>query len=429
MMVKNQTARKILVLILMIIVMLVFSPFIKSCRQELSFGDLIVCGEVDGVTFKPAGTKDSFYIDENEIFAVIEVSGASARDEWKFVWINEDTGKIIAESDGKYSDGDSAHVEGHLSNCLTPADKAGIIGEPGNYSVNFYHNGGLISSAYFTIEPPVPEITRVVLSSEIDGKGQPVDITRIFYPDDVIYTLVELDYQIAGETIGVKWYKGEDELLGEEEVNIEKNYYLPGFIVFEMIDDEPWPVTDYHVDVYRNGLIEDEYIFEVVKREIPDATFCDNNIYRKEDYKFFILYPDSWIYEEGEDNRGLEVNFMPSLEDVDNPVEIKVMVLKEGYYPSGDQYSDFSESILTEVVDTDDGMEIKSGEHTGEINGAICRRINYSYTKEDNSGWDVELIFMEKNNMLYLAIKISDIYYREFAGSLYETMLDSISFD
>lgn len=407
----------------------VTAPFINSCRHELIFGELVVCGEVNETTFKPAGIEENFGIDEPEVFAVIEVSGVRGGDGWKFAWINEDTGEVIAESSNKYSDSGSSYVEGYLSNRLTPAEETGVIGEPGSYSVNFYHNDSLISSACFTIEQPMAEITEVLLSSEINGDSKPADSAKVFYPEDAIYTLVELDFQIEGETVGVKWYKDEDELLGEEEVDIKEDYYLPGFIVFEMVDDEPWPVGDYHADVYHNGIMVEECDFEILKSEIPDAAFNENNIYEKEDYKFSIVYPDGWVYEEMESSRGLDINFAPSFEDTDIPVEIKVMVLKEGYYPSPEEYLNFSENILAEVIDADDSMEIESGEHKREIDGVECSCIDYSYTKKDNGGWDVELIFIEKGDMLYLVMKISDIYYREFAYSLFEDMLDLISFD
>ena len=409
--------------------MVLFTALIGSCREELSFGDLIICGEIDEISFAPTGAKESFDIDEDGIFAVIEVKGAMASDEWKFVWINENTGRIVAESFDKYSDNNNTSIEGYLSNCLTPSEEAGIIGEPGSYSVNFYHNGSLISSAFFDVETPVPEVSGVVLSREINDSGQPVDVTKIFYPDDIVYTLVEMDYQIAGETLNIKWYKGEGELLGEKEVKIESNYYLPGFIVFEMVNDGLWPVGDYRTDIYHNGIIEGGYAFEVVREKFPDATFSDNNLYGKEDYRFSINYPDGWTYEDGESDRGLEVNIIPRLEDIDKSVEIKILALKESYAPSEEDYSDFSRGLLREVFDDDDGTEIKNGESEEEISGVTGKSINYSYTKEDDSGWDVDFIFIEENGMLYLIIKISDVYYRDFADSLFETMLGTILFD
>jgi len=428
-MIKNQNIKKIIAPFFIVAAMVAFIALSSSCREELSFGDLVVCREVDEVTFAPVEAKDSFEINEDGIFAVIEVKGARASDEWGFVWINEDTGRIVAKSYKKYSDNNDKSIEGYLSNCLTPSEEAGIIGEPGSYSVNFYHNGDLISSECFNIEKPVPEVTKVVLSGEIDDEGQPIGDMELFYPDDAIYALVEMDYQIAGETLNVKWYKGEDELLGEKEIEIENNYFMPGFVVFEMVNDAPWPVGDYRVDIYHNGVLNGGYAFEVVREKFPDATFDENNIYEKEDYKISVLYPDGWVYEEGESDRGLEVDIIPQLEDIGKSVEIKIMVLKENYYPLEEDYSDFSKDLLEEVFNYDDGTEIKNLESEKDVSGITGKYINYYYTKENNEGWIVDFIFIEKNNMLYLIVKISDVYYMDFADSLFETMVGSISFD
>jgi len=179
------------------------------------------------------------------------------------------------------------------------------------------------------------------------------------------------------------------------------------------------PTDDLVVNVY--------YEFNVVgTHELnSDQSF----VYEKEDYKISILYPDGWTYKDGESDRGLEVNIIPRLEDIDKSVEIKILVLKESYSPSEKDYSDFSKDLLREVFDDDDGADIKNGESEEEISGVTGKRINYSYTKEDDSGWDVDFIFIEENDTLYLIIKISDVYYRGFTDSLFETMLGSISFD
>ncbi|MBA7585588.1 hypothetical protein ES708_27573 [subsurface metagenome] len=274
---KNQVIIKILAAIIITAFILLFAPIVSSCTHKLSFGDLTICGEIDMVTFAPVEVKNNFDIDVQKIFAVIEVSGARAQDVCKFVWINENTGKIIAESTNKYSKEGSGYIEGYLSNCLTAGKEEDIIGEPGNYRADFYHNGQLISSAGFIIESPELEITGVVLSSEIDEDSQPIAATESFYPDDIIYTLLRLNCKIEGETVGVKWYRGEDELLGEKESTIDKNYYLPDYIIFKITNDELWPVDSYRIEVFRNGLMDSEYHYEVVEGKVPDATFSPDN--------------------------------------------------------------------------------------------------------------------------------------------------------
>ena len=424
---KNQIIIKILAAIIITAFILLFAPIVSSCTHKLSFGDLTICGEIDMVTFAPVEVKNNFDIDVQKIFAVIYVSGARAQDVWKFVWINENTGKIIAESTNKYSKEDKGYIEGYLSNCLTPGKEEGIIGEPGNYRVDFYHNNQLISSAGFIIESPTMEITEVILSREIDEAGQPLSATESFYPDDAIYTLVGLNCQISGETVGVKWYKGEDELLGEKEFNIVENYYLSDYIIFKITNDELWPISDYKIEVDHNRLLEGKYYFKVVKKDIPDATFNKNNIYIKEEYKFSICYPDDWNCGDDESEAGLEVDFIPGSDNIN--VIIRMRVLKEGHFPSEENYSDFSNQLLNDLVASNDTPEVEKSESTGEIGDVTYRQINYHYPGEDKDGWDVDLIFINRSNMLYLFLKVSDIYYKRFADKVYKNMLDSLSFD
>jgi len=425
---KNQVIIKILSAIIITAFILSFASIVSSCTHKLSFGDLTICGEIDMVTFAPVEVKNNFDIDVQKIFAVIEVSGARVQDVWKFVWINENTKKIIAESTNKYSKEGNGYIEGYLSNCLTAGKEEDIIGEPGNYRADFYHNSQLISSAGFIIESPTMKITGVILSGEIDEDRQSVAATESFYPDDAIYTLVWLNCQIEGETVGIKLYRGEDELLYDEEFTVDEDYYLPDYIVFEITNDELWPVDNYRVEVFHNGLLEGKYYFKVIKKDIPDATFNKNYIYENEEYKFSICLPDDWNCEKDEsDAAGLEVNFVPGSDNI--KVIIHMRVLKEGHYPSREEYSDFSNKVLREVVDLNDNVEVKSEESTEEIDGITYRQINYHYPGEDKDGCDVDMIFINRNNMLYLFIKVSGIYYKEFSDKLYKSMLTSLSFD
>src|SRR4030043_575202 len=338
---KNRILLKILAYLLVFFILLLPVFICSSCIHKLSFGELTVCGEINMITFAPVEIKNSFDIDAAKILAVIEVSGIKARDSWKFVWTNEDTGEVIAESADKFSKDSRGYLEGYLSYCLTPDDEAGIIGKPGNYRVDFYHNRQLISSANFIIEVSAMEITGVILSRGIDESNKPTGITESFYPDDVIYTTVGLSCRISGETIGVKWYKGKDELLGGKELNIDKNYYLPDYIKFAITNEEPWPVGDYKIEVYKNEILEGTYYFKVVKKDIPDATFSKNNKYEKKDYKFSISYPVHWNAKVLEINEDRAVSLKPLSENINTAVHIRV--LKKGHFPPGEKYSQFSD--------------------------------------------------------------------------------------
>lgn len=416
---------KIKVSVIIIFVLSCIIP-VSSCALNPDFGDLIICSEIDPVTFSPLDTKNNFDIGVQKIFASIDVSGIRAEDIWKFIWVNEDSEEVIAQPTGRYSSENSGYVSGYLSNYVTPGKEGGIIGEPGNYRVEFYHNDRLINSANFIIEYPEMELIDVVLSSEIDEAGQPAAVKESFYPGDIIYTCLKLNCQIKGETVGVRWYLGYDELLGEKEITIDKDYFLPRCVNFKIANDELWPVGDYRIEVFGSSLMDREYYYEIKEEEIPEATFNSRNIYENESYGFSILGPDGWGLEDNESNKGLEIKFIPDSKKIN--VVINMRVLKKGYAPSEDQYSDFAEELLKEIVESGEDSDAEKTENTGEVNGIIYKQINYINPGEDNDSWDSSIIFVNQNNMLYLLIKVSDIYYRTFADNVLESMLKSLSF-
>lgn len=425
--IKNQITVKILVFVIISSVIMTSAAVFSSCKPELSFGDLALCLEVDKETFAPAGIKDSFETGVEKIYAVIEASGVKAEDVWKFTWKNIDNEEVIADSEGSYSEDDGGYMEGYLSNCVIPAEEEGIIGEPGNYRVDFYHNGQLISSADFVIEVPGLEIIEVALSKEIDDQGKPVEVFNRFYPDDIINASVKLNYKKKDDSISVKWYKGEEELLGEEQFTIEDDYYLEGYVVFVISNDEPWPLGDYNLEVFHNSLLDGSYTFEIVRKEMPDAGFDRNEVYKSEDYKFSISYPDGWNYEEEDIENGLEVVFVPEPDYID--VRMKMRVLEKGYFPGKEEYSDFADNIVQDIIVLSDDVEVSKTESTGDVSDATYSRINYSYPGENENGWDIDLIFINKTGMLYLFLKISDTYYKGFADKAYGNMLDSLLFN
>jgi hypothetical protein len=427
---KNQNAVKTLMIIITASVVMTFAFLIPSCRPELKFDELVVCLEVDADTFAPVGIKDSFDTGVGKIFAVVDASGVKAEDLWKFIWRNRDTEEVIADSTGNYSENESGYMEGYLSNYIVPGEEGGIIGEPGNYSVDFYHNGQLINSADFVIEPPELEIIEVILSNEVDDLGKPENVSDKFYPDDIINASVKLNCKKKDESISVKWYQGENGLLGEEQFIIEDDYYLESYIVFVITNDEPWPIGDYRLEVFYNGSLDGSYAFEIVRREMPDAAYDQNKIYQSEDYKFSINYPDGWSYKEEENDTGIEVDFIPDPDYID--VIISMRVLKKGYFPGKEEYSDLADEMVEDidvVISNDEDIEVQKTEGTGEIGDIIYSKINYSYPGEGEDGWDIDFIFISRTNMLYLFKKISGVYYKEFTDKVCTNMLESLQLE
>ena len=72
------------IFIALVICCVILSTLIISCAPEQVFSELIICREVDDITFKPIDACDSFDIKVDEVFAAVKVSGVKAEDKWRF---------------------------------------------------------------------------------------------------------------------------------------------------------------------------------------------------------------------------------------------------------------------------------------------------------------------------------------------------------
>ena len=416
------------VLLLLFILLIVFSG-VSSCAPELIFGALVVCEEIDGETSAPLVVKDEFKINTEKIFVTIEVSGARADDSWRFTWINIETGQVLADAANVYSSENTGYIQGYLSNHIIPGGYGPMIGEPGKYRVDFYHNNTLERSAGFIIETPEAEIIEVILAGEINENGEPAGPTDKFYPDDTIYTVIRLNYRLKGDKLSVKWYSEEELLLGQSKHEVEEDSLVPGNIVFEVVTDgeTPWPYDKYKVEIYHRDTLFESYYYEVVPEPIPDHAFSEDNIYENQDYSFSISFPDGWSPEEEEDETGLEVNFIPLTEEMN--VAMNLLVLKEGYYPSEDEYGDFADEVISGITISQDPEDMEKTESDISFDDASYREIEFLSADDEENGLKIALSFIEHDKKLYLFIKVTDLYYLEFAEKVYQDMLESLSFD
>ena len=421
-------SNKALILFLLFVLLAVFSVF-SSCAPELVFGDLVVCEEIDSETSAPLVIKDEFKISTEKIFVTVEVSGARADDTWRFTWINIETGEVLADAANIYSSGNTGHVQGHLSNHIIPGGSGPMIGKPGRYRVDFYHNNDLKDSAEFIIETPVADIIEVVLAGGINEDGEPVGSKDKFYPEDRIFIAVKLDHRLKGDELSVKWYSEEEVFLGEMRNVMEKDIFTSGYIAFEAVnaDEIPWPYDRYKVEVYHRGTLFGSYYYEVIPEPVPDHSFSNDNIYENQDYSFSISFPDGWSPEEEEDGAGLEVNFIPLAEEIN--VVMNILVFKEGYYPSEDEYSDFADEAISWIAASEDPEEMEKTESDSSLGDISYRKIEFLNAADEENGLKIAMSFIEHGKKLYLFIKVTDLYYLEFAENVYQDMLESLSFD
>jgi hypothetical protein len=386
-----------------------------------------VCGDIDPQTFEPVDLKDEYEIHSSQIAAAIKVSGVKGEDRWRFTWINSDTGEVIADSTNTYSKNNAAFVEGYLSNRLLPAEGAPVIAEPGNYIISYYHNGELKAEAGFTIKQPSPKIKEIGMYKSLDENGDPETESQVFYQSDDVYAAIRLDYKLSGEKYGIKWYKG-DVLLGEEEYTIKENSYVPGYIIFQLINESQaaFPIESYRLEIISSGRVIEENIFEVIPEEYSDSIFEGGQAYVNEEFGFEITHPDDWLIEEEEIEAGIKTGFTP--DDSIKQIIIDMWVLKKDYSPEPADYSSFADQLLAEQKEQDQDGDIEKTESSGTAGDIELFEIRYDNIDEAGRGWSTTFSFFKKDSLLFLFMRLTDPSYIDYSEKVVDYMIGSISF-
>jgi hypothetical protein len=334
---------------------------------------------------------------------------------------------VIADSTNIYSTNNAAFVEGYLSNRQLPAEGAPIIAEPGNYSVSYYHNGEFKTESGFIIKKPSPKIKEVGMYKGLDEAGGPVTESQVFYQSDEIYAAIKLDYKLSGEKFGIKWYQGEV-LLGEEEYTITENIYIPGYIIFQLINENQaaFPVESYSLEIISSDKIVEEYIFEVIPEEYSKSIFSGNQVYMNEEFDFEIGYPDSWFIEEEEIEAGIKTGFTP--DDRIKQIIINMWVLKKDYSPEPEEYSSFADLLLAEQKGQDQEGRIEKTESSGNAGDIELFEVRYDNIDEAGGGWSMTFSFFKKDSSLFLFMRLTDPTYIDYGEKVVDYMINSISF-
>jgi len=392
---------------------------VLSCAPEPAFEELIVCEEIDSKTFAPVAQKDEFDVGVKVIYAVTKVSGVRASDSWRYIWKNIDSGEIISDLTGKYSSKETGYLEGYFSSCIHLREGGYIIAEPGDYRVAFYHNDELKGSAVFKIKVPETKIIEVILANEVSEEMEPARTANQFNHLDVIYACVKLNYLIEGNTLDSKWYFEEDRLINENRYDISENYYEPGYVTFNIFNEDPWPPGNYSVEIYLNKALHGKYDFEVIKAEV-----VFENIYENDEYMFSMHYPDDWEYEEAEIDDGVRVDFLPPREEIN--IIISVMLLDEKY--SGNQILKLADKISDEASSSNNWKQVDKVEKNKQLGEISYNEVSYKYTDNKEDGWVMTLSFITQNNKLYLFMGLTDAESEDLAEEIYYGMLDTLTF-
>jgi hypothetical protein len=426
--------KRILILPLVFLFIISTIPLVTSCVPELTFGDLLFCESIGSVTGEPIDAKDEFEVDAEKLYAVIKVSGVKGEDNYRFALKNKDTGETIQDITEQYSRKDKGFLEMYVYLESEDLEEGQIILEPGEYTVEFYHNGELIEDAEFEINKPEAKILEVTLASEIDEEYGPANPTDVFGPTDTFYACVKLDYHVAGDSLAAKWYFGENDLIDDISLDLEE-YYLPGYTTFEMPGDAayPWPAGEYKVEIYFNGELYGTYDFEVEGGETAegtaDVTFYMGNVYTSESFGFSIKYPDNWVYVESEEAGAVvSVLFTP---DKDLPVMFEVLMIEEGFFDPN-MLSEQADVIVTELVKEitsgSDSDQTKVSEDSGVLFGYPYEEYIYRFTDADGIEYQLDNTMILKDKDLFMFIGVSTVDYSDTAVNIYIESLSSVSF-
>ena len=425
----QQSRKKIFqgIIIFVSLVLLTVPISLLSCTPEQVIGRLLICSDIDDQTFEPSGIGDEYNIDSKQIFAAIKVAGIRGSDEWRFVWENADTGEVIADSTNIYSPDRSSFIEGYLSNKLMPGEDGSMIAEPGNYIVNYYHNDKLKGTAEFTIKWPEVNILETGLYRDIGEDGVPSNRSDVFFQEDIIYEAIKVAYMVEGDNYKIVLLSGEKFLI-EEDLTIDKNYYKSEFIIFKLMNEDqiPFPVGTYTVRIFHNNQMMEEYYFEVIADEFTEMIFSGESIYKNDEFKFTVLYPDRWLLTEEDMEAGSKARFTP--EDNVRQILINIWALKENYSPAAGEYSSFADKLLSEQTGQEDESGIEKTESERTIGDMEVYEVKYANVEESGEARSMTFSFFKKNSMLFLFMRLTDAAYIDYGEKVVDIMIDSINF-
>ena len=423
--------KRFLVISLSIVVMLGLIPFTTSCAPELSFRDLVICEDINQDTFEPVNAKNEFDIKAKNICACIEYFGVKGGDSYRFNWINTDTGEDTLDKTGEYAEGESGYFDGcAYSSSSLSGD--GINIPPGNYKVDFYHNGELMKTANFIVKKPEVKISEVSLANQVGEDFAPINKTQQFSPTEIIYACIRINYFILGNNLKVKWYDNNGNLIVETAADMDEDLYEPMWADFTFEGEDGYLLTGaYTVEIYLNDGLYNTYDFEIIEElgaEAGEDIFTQGNTYSNDKYGVLFAVPDDWTYTEIDDADRLEVQVTAPSDDLS--VGFVFMVSSTGDYPPEEQSPELADVMNSEIA-IDNKWELIDiiEEESVSNNGIPYHEFMYIYNDPDNNEWATVTAFFENNNRLYVLFTTVRSDYYNIGQPIYYGIIDSLQLD
>ncbi len=423
--------KKFLVLLLSVIFILSLAPFTASCTPELSFEGLVICEDINQDTLEPVNAKNEFDIEVKKICACIEYFGVKGEDNYRFSWTNTDTGENILDKTAEYAEGKSGYFDGCAYSYITLTGE-GKIAPPGDYKVEFYHNGELIKTADFIVKKPEIKISEVALANQVDEDFAPVNRTQQFGPAEIIYACIRINYYILGNSLKTKWYDDNNNLIVETAIDTDADLYEPIWVAFTFEGEDGYLLPGaYTVEIYLNDDLYGTYDFEIIEAsgiEDGEDLFTRGNTYSNDKYGVLFAVPDDWTCTEIDDADSLEVNLIAPSEDL--PVAFLFMVSPAGDYPPKEQLPEFADQMNSEIA-VDNSWELidMMEEELVSNHGMPYCDFMYIYNDTDTNEWVTVTAFFENNNRMYVLFATVRSDYYNIGQPIYYSIIDSLQLD
>ena len=428
----NKILKKTLVSFITLILLIALMPFAASCGKiEPVFGKVIVCESLNKDTFEPVNPKNEFDLFAKEICVSIDIKNVKGTDNFRFLWKNTKTSETIGEDTGKYKESEKGYLQGKFPGRIFVGEGKDVIALPGNYVVEFYHNGELKSSANFTIKEPESKILSVSLASEITDKAEPIKNIQEFSSADKIYACVQLNYLIPGNIIKVKWLDDKGNVILESSDDPKTPFYAISWWASELArdDNSAKPAGNYKVEIYLNDAKYNEFTFTITEPAAPltgGITFDKSNIFTEAEskYLFTIQYPDGCNYTWTEDNTGMNVTFTPQKKE--DAYTTLMIVLNKNSAPKASEYDAFADELAKQSAAGTEGM-VQVGNKTvadGKLpDGTAFREYTYYFSDKDKVEYGLLLDLIPKNGNLYIWYGFANkTFYEQLNGSFYGSL-------
>ena len=423
------TLKMIIILLLVLIVSLGALSFLTGCKIETSFGELVICESLNQETFEPVNPKNEFEMSVSQVNATINLTNVKGTDSYRFIWKNSETNEIISDFTGVYNESEKGYLKGWFSTSIFIPDGGMYLAVPGEYTVEFFHNGELKSSAEFKIKEPAAKIMQAVLTDETNEFYEPSSARQVFSGNEKIFICLQTDFLVAGSKITAKWYNPEGQVMLETPLEISKSFYETSWVAFsfESAEKDPLAPGPYKVEIFYNEEKFNEYLFSIEEtaEETGSSLFSQQNMFTEaeEEYRFVIGYPDGFTYTWSPESDGATLAFNPMDENVAYTLVMQIVLQNNEYYPDNDNELNSLMDELASAVGPE--MSKTEAEISGKrlVDGTEYKEYIYYLTDEQEGEFGFISSAIFRLNRLYIFLGFThETYYEEFNSAYYGSL-------